>query len=61
MATKKDNAPTVRRWGYCETVSDFGSPRKGKGKPIGRRNRRRREAQAWKAEARRAAERSSTI
>ena len=51
MATKKTNAPTVRRWGWCDTISDFGSPRKGRGKAIGRRNRRRREAQAWKAQA----------
>ena len=46
MATTKRNAPTARRWGWCETVHDF-----EKGKRGARRNRRRREAQAWKAQA----------
>jgi len=49
MATTKTNAPTVRRWGYCETAKDFAKDKRG-----ARRNRRRREAQAWKAEAKKA-------
>ena len=46
MATTKTNAPTVRRFTRCETSKDFEKGARG-----ARRNRRRREAQAWKAEA----------
>ncbi len=49
MATTKKvgPAPTVRRYGWTETRHDFQSGAKG-----ARRSRRRREAQAWRAEAR---------
>ncbi len=40
------NTNTKLRWSHCETKKDFG------GAKARRRNRRRREAQAWKAEAR---------